>query len=161
MWTLSHHCPLEWVALLCHEADWENEDFLRVEHPRVLRTAGSVLSRTLDGQLNRDFKFCGKSSFIPVTKREAEPLTLSDIIPPSAIIKSLSATSLFGDESALKSIFAKAIEIPSPPCRVRLDSDSTLKRVVRTAARASNVPSHYRFTEVRRGFEFHDNRPDF
>ncbi|OJA11619.1 hypothetical protein AZE42_05475 [Rhizopogon vesiculosus] len=152
----------------------EDEDFLCAERPRVLRTAASIHSRPSDGQLNRDFKFGGKPSTIFAEKKEQEPLTLSDIIPPSAIAKSLSATSLAGDETAvLNSIFAKAVEIPSPPSRVRLNSDSSSKLFTRTTARASNVPGHYRhsselsfagfdsFTEVRRGFEFRDNRPNF
>ena len=148
----------------------QDEDFLCAEHPQILRTVTSMNSRPSDGQLNRDFKFGGKPSPTPAEMKEQEPLTLSDIIPPSAIAKSLSATSLAGDETAvLNSIFAKAVEIPSPPSRTRLDSDSNSKRL----ARASNVPGHYRhsselsfagfdsFPEVRRGFEFHDNRPNF
>ncbi|KAG2030786.1 hypothetical protein BDR03DRAFT_161432 [Suillus americanus] len=160
--------------------DWEKEeeeDFLCAEPPQVLRNAKStksMKSRPSDGRLNRDFKFGGKPSSAPSTERIEEPLTLSDIIPPLAIAKSLSATSLAGDESAvLKSIFAKAVEIPSPPSRVRLDSDSSSKRIEPSAALASNVPGHRRhsselsfagfdsFAEVRRGFEFHDHRPNF
>ncbi|KAG1849200.1 hypothetical protein F4604DRAFT_1811164 [Suillus subluteus] len=160
--------------------DWEKEeeeDFLCAELPQVLRNAKSMKSmksRPSDGRLNRDFKFGGKPSSAPSTEKTEEPLTLSDIIPPSAVAKSLSSTSLAGDDSAvLNSIFAKAVEIPSPPSRVRLDSDSSSKRIERSAARASNVPGHRRhsselsfagfdsFAEVRRGFEFHDHRPNF
>ncbi|KAG2338846.1 hypothetical protein BDR05DRAFT_951659 [Suillus weaverae] len=158
--------------------DWEKEeDMLCAERPQVLRNARSVRSmksRPSDGRLNRDFKFGGKPSSAPSTEKNEEPLTLSDIIPPLTVAKSLSATSLSGDESAvLKSIFAKAVEIPSPPSRVRLDSNSSSKRIGRSAARASYVPGHYRhsselsfagfdsFAEVRRGFEFHDHRPNF
>ncbi|KAG1727136.1 hypothetical protein EDB19DRAFT_1914356 [Suillus lakei] len=142
--------------------DWEEEeekDFLCAERPQVSRNA------TFGGK---------QSSAPPSAEKNGEPLTLSDIIPPSPIAKSLSASSLAGDESAvLKSIFAKAIEIPSPPSRVRLDSDSSSKHIGRSTARASNVPGHYRhsselsfagfdsFAEVRRGFEFHDHRPNF
>jgi hypothetical protein len=160
--------------------DWneeEEEDFLCAERPQVLRNARSMKSmksRPSDGRLNRDFKFGGKPSSAPSTEKTEELLTLSDIIPPLAIAKSLSATSLAGDESAvLNSIFAKAVEIPSPPSRARLDSDSSSKCIGRSAARASNVPGHRRhsselsfagfdsFAEVRRGFEFHDHRPNF
>ncbi|KAG0697268.1 hypothetical protein DFH29DRAFT_160061 [Suillus ampliporus] len=153
--------------------DGEDEDFLCAERPRVLRNAGSMMSRPSDGQLNRDFKFGGKPSPAPSAEQQEQPLTLSDIIPPSAIAKSLSAISLAGDESAvLKSIFAKAVEIPSPPTHVCLDSDSSSKRIARSSARVS-ILGHYRnsselsfagfdsFAEVRRGFEFHDNRPNF
>ncbi|KAG2134191.1 uncharacterized protein EDB93DRAFT_1173064 [Suillus bovinus] len=162
--------------------DWENEEenFLCTEQPQVLRNTMSMKSmkstksRPSNGQLNRNFKFGGKPSPAPSTEKNEEPLTLSDIIPPLTVAKSLSATSLAGDDSAvLKSIFAKAVEIPSPPSRVRLDSDSSSKRIERSAARPSNVPGHHRhsselsfvgfdsFAEVRRGFEFHDNRPNF
>ncbi|KAG1847994.1 hypothetical protein C8R48DRAFT_779063 [Suillus tomentosus] len=160
--------------------DWEREeeeDFLCAERPQLLRNARStrsMKSRPSDGQLNRNFKFGGKPSPAPSAEKNEEPLTLSDIIPPLAVAKSLSATSLAADDSAvLKSIFAKAVEIPSPPSRVRLDSDTSSKRIGRSAGRTSNVPGHYRhsselsfagfdsFAEVRRGFEFHDNRPNF
>ncbi|KAG1897346.1 uncharacterized protein F5891DRAFT_1242792 [Suillus fuscotomentosus] len=160
--------------------DWEREeeeDFLCAERPQLLRNARStrsMKSRPSDGQLNRNLKFGGKPSPAPSAEKNEEPLTLSDIIPPLAVAKSLSATSLAADDSAvLKSIFAKAVEIPSPPSRVRLDSDTSLKRIRRSAGRTSNAPGHYRhsselsfagfdsFAEVRRGFEFHDNRPNF
>ncbi|KAG2365179.1 hypothetical protein BDR07DRAFT_1470529 [Suillus spraguei] len=158
--------------------NWEKEeDFLYAERPQALRNAKSMRSmksRPSDGRLNRDFKFGGKPLSAPSTEKKEEPLTLSDIIPPLAVAKSLSATSLASDDSAvLKSIFAKAVEIPSPPSRVRLDSDSSLKRIGRSSARTSNVPGHHRhsselsfagfdsFAEVRRGFEFHDHRPNF
>lgn len=160
--------------------DWEKdeeEDFHGAERSQILRNARSMKSmksRPSDGRLNRDFKFGGKPSSAPTVEKIEEPLTLSDIIPPLSVAKSLSASSLAGDESAvLNSIFAKAIEVSSPPSRVRLDSDSSSKRIGRSAARASNVPGHRRhsselsfagfdsFAEVRRGFEFHDHRPNF
>jgi hypothetical protein len=65
----------------------------------------------------------------------------SGIIPPTAIAKSLSATLLASYETAvLNSIFVKAIEIPSSPSCIRLDSDSNSKRL----ARVSNVFGHCR-----------------
>ncbi|KAG1854418.1 hypothetical protein DFJ58DRAFT_787853 [Suillus subalutaceus] len=145
------------------DVDTEPSTSLCAELPQVLRNAKSMKSmksRPSDGRLNRDFKFGGKPSSAPSTEKTEEPLTLSDIIPPSAVAKSLSSTSLAGDDSA-------------PPSRVRLDSDSSSKRIERSAARASNVPGHRRhsselsfagfdsFAEVRRGFEFHDHRPNF
>ncbi|KAG2349287.1 hypothetical protein BDR05DRAFT_994348 [Suillus weaverae] len=120
----------------------------RVSNARPVR---SMKSRPSDGQLNRDFKFGGKPSSAPSTEKNEEPLTLSDIIPPFAVAKFLFVTSLAGDESAA------------------LNS----KRIGRSAARASYVPGHYgrsselsfagfdSFTEVRRGFGFHDHRPNF
>ncbi|KAF8839757.1 hypothetical protein BDN67DRAFT_736710 [Paxillus ammoniavirescens] len=164
-----------------------DDELLELVAPRVLRNATSVGSRPSDGQLNRHFKFGGKPSPSSADKEIAPKasLTLSDIIPPSEIAKSLSAASLVGDESVLlKSIFAKAVEIPSPRPRPRprLDSDSSSKCRARDVARSSMVSSHARnsmisshtrnssalsfagfdsFAEVRRGFEFVDDRPGF
>jgi hypothetical protein len=54
-------------------------------------------------------------------EKERARATNTSPSPPSARAKSLSATSLSGDEfTILKSIFTKAIEIPSPPSRVCL-----------------------------------------
>ncbi|KAF9219060.1 hypothetical protein BS17DRAFT_439592 [Gyrodon lividus] len=152
-----------------------DDELLHMVAPRVLRNATSVGSRPSNGELNRDFKFGGKPSPSAVDKETVPKasLTLSDIIPPSEIARSLSTGSLAGDESALlKSIFAKAVEIPSPSAR-RLDSDSGSKRRAHDIARSSLVMGHQRnssalsfagfdsFAEVRRGFEFSDNRPGF
>ncbi|KAH7884200.1 hypothetical protein F5I97DRAFT_1671717 [Phlebopus sp. FC_14] len=153
------------------------DELLNVVAPQVHRNVGSVGSRPSDGQLNRDFKFGGKPSPVAVDKddRTPEPMTLSDIIPPPSIAKSLSTGSLGGDESALlKSIFAKAVEIPSPPiARPRLDSDSSSKRIARADISRNSIMSHKRsssalsfagfdsFAEIRRGFEFNDSRPGF
>ncbi|KIK98105.1 hypothetical protein PAXRUDRAFT_725108 [Paxillus rubicundulus Ve08.2h10] len=162
-----------------------DDELLELVAPRVLRNTTSVSSRPSDGQLNRHFKFGGKPSPAAADKEVAPKasLTLSDIIPPSEIARSLSTASLSGDESALlKSIFAKAVEIPSPCPRPRLDSDSSSKRGARDIARSSVISSHARnsmvsnhtrnssalsfagfdsFAEVRRGFEFSDDRPGF
>ncbi|KAK0493176.1 hypothetical protein EDD18DRAFT_1407512 [Armillaria luteobubalina] len=54
------------------------------------------------------------------------------------------------DDSVLQSILAKALEVP----RLRVYSDSSSKR----ASRAHGLDT---FGEVRRGFEFPDNRPTF
>ncbi|KAF9235707.1 hypothetical protein BU15DRAFT_89481 [Melanogaster broomeanus] len=143
--------------------------------PQVFGDVTSVSSRPSDGELNRDFKFGGKPS--PSLTDEVvpkPPLLLSDIIPPPQFAKSLSSGSLGSDESALfKSIFAKAVEIPSPLPRPRLHSDSSSKRRARDVARNSMISGHQRnssalsfagfdsFAEVRRGFEFTDDRPGF
>ncbi|KAH0838886.1 hypothetical protein J3R83DRAFT_7313 [Lanmaoa asiatica] len=150
-----------------------DEELLNIIAPGILRNAPSVASKPSDGQLNRDFKFGGKHS--SSSKKDSSPLTLSDIIPPPEIARSLSMASFAGDESSLmKSILAHAIEIESPPERPRLHSDASSKREARYAARNSYViAGHQRntsalsfagfdsFAEVRRGFEFNDSRPGF
>ncbi|EGO19639.1 hypothetical protein SERLADRAFT_443108 [Serpula lacrymans var. lacrymans S7.9] len=153
------------------------EDELMDDEPRqILKNVSSMGSRPSDGQLNRDFKFGGRPSPPRVVEEEPKDmpmeLTLSDIIPPLSHARALSTGSAIEDDSVLKSIFAKASEIPSPAPRMRLDSDSSSKRRARGVARTSLIPGHYRnssdlsfagfdsFAEVRRGFEF-ANRPDF
>jgi len=150
-----------------------DEEVLDIIAPKVLRNATSVASRPSEGELNRDFKFGGKRS--SSSTKETSPLTLSDIIPPPEIARSLSMTSFTGEDSSLmKSILAHAIQIESPPERLRLDSNSTSKRDLCGAARKSfAVAGHKRnssglsfagfdsFSEIRRGFEFNDSRPGF
>ncbi|KAI6028122.1 hypothetical protein EDC04DRAFT_164044 [Pisolithus marmoratus] len=153
-----------------------DDDLLDIIAPQMLRKPSSMGSRPSDGELNRDFKFGGQPSPVVVEddSQEDGPLTLSDIIPPPAVAHSLSTGSLAADESSLlKSIFAKAVEIPSQPPRSRLQSDSSSKRGTRRVVRNSIGNGHQRnssalsfggldsFAEVRRGFEFHDNRPGF
>ncbi|KAG8220621.1 hypothetical protein J3R82DRAFT_2877 [Butyriboletus roseoflavus] len=154
-------------------AEEEEEELLNIIAPEVLRNVPSVASRPSDGQLNRDFKFGGKHS--SSNKKDTLPLTLSDIIPPPEIARSLSMASFPGDEDSLMgSILAHAIEIESPPKRPRLDSGASSQRETRNAARNSHViAGHQRnpsvlsfvgfdsFAEVRRGFEFNDSRPGF
>ncbi|KAG6330873.1 hypothetical protein ID866_8216 [Astraeus odoratus] len=152
-----------------------DDDLLNIIAPQVLRKPSSVMSRLSDGELNRDFKFGGKPSPTTIQDDSVEDalLTLSDIIPPPHVAKSLSSGSLAADESSLlKSIFAKAVEIPSQP-RARLQSDSSSKRRSRGIVRNSMGNAHQRnssalsfggldsFAEIRRGFEFHDHRPGF
>ncbi|KAI6020976.1 hypothetical protein BKA83DRAFT_4293512 [Pisolithus microcarpus] len=153
-----------------------DDDLWDMIAPQMLRKPSSMGSRPSDGELNRDFKFGGKPSppAVEDDSQEDAPLTLSDIIPPPAVAHSLSAGTLAVDESSLlKSIFAKAVEIPSQPPRSRLQSDSSSKRGARAVARNSIGNGHQRnssalsfggldsFAEVRRGFEFHDHRPGF
>ncbi|KAF8126205.1 hypothetical protein EV363DRAFT_1174651 [Boletus edulis] len=150
-----------------------DEELLDVVAPQVLRNATTVASQPLNGQLNHDFKFSGKHSSL--SKKEASLLTLSDIIPPPEVVRSLSMVSFAGNESSLmKLILAHAIQIESPSERPRLNSNSPSKREAREAARKSFVvASHQRnssalsfagfdsFAEIRRGFEFHDSCPGF
>lgn len=149
-----------------------DDELLDMIAPQEPRNDTSVASRPSNGELNRDFKFGGKHSS-PI-KKEASPLTLSDIIPPPEIARSLSMASFAGNESSLmKSILAHAIQIESPPERPRLDS-SVSKLEARDAARRSFlIAGHQRnssglsfagfdsFAEIRRGFEFNDSRPGF
>ncbi|KAJ6619274.1 hypothetical protein B0H10DRAFT_2216971 [Mycena sp. CBHHK59/15] len=137
-----------------------------------------------DGQLNVGFKFGGVPP--PAEKKSKKPLTLSDIIPPPSHVRTQSLSSLMeADDSVLKSIFAHAADISRP----RVNSDSSAKGFARDNSRDSIIGMHSRthsrshsrthsrrrsrpasgisftgldsFDEVRRGFEFHNNRPAF
>ncbi|KAI6113748.1 hypothetical protein EDD16DRAFT_1802786, partial [Pisolithus croceorrhizus] len=153
-----------------------DDDLWDMIAPQMLRKPSSMGSRPSDGELNRDFKFGGMPSPAVAEDHSQEDavLTLSNIIPPPAVAHSLSTGTLAADESSLlKSIFAKAVEIPSQPPRSRLQSDSSSKRGARAVVRNSTGNGHQRnssalsfggldsFAEVRRGFEFHDERPGF
>jgi len=148
-------------------------------------------SRPSDGQLNKAFKFGGmsKASSSPETteikKKESQPMTLSDIIPPPSHVRSVSnASSVSVGESVINSIIAQAAEMPSVRPRPRVNSDSSVQMPnVFTSLSSASGPSsmggmqiQYRhsrhesglsftgfdsFDEVRRGFEFHDYRPAF
>lgn len=143
------------------------DDLLDFIAPQPLRKITSVGSRPSDGQLNRDFKFGGKPASVAVEDKEDHPFILSDIIPRPAVTRSLSTGTLVDESALMKSIYANAIDIPSP--RPRLDSES---RSIREARKIS-TKAHQRnssalsfagfdsFVEVRRGFEFHDHRPGF
>ncbi|KAI6137090.1 hypothetical protein F5141DRAFT_1230782 [Pisolithus sp. B1] len=140
-----------------------DDDLWDMIAPQMLRKPSSMGSRPSDGELNRDFKFGGIPSPAAAEDHSQEDalLTLSDIIPPPAVAHSLSTGTLAADESSLlKSIFAKA-------------SDSSSNRGARAVVRNSTGNGHQRnssalsfggldsFAEVRRGFEFHDDRPGF
>lgn len=84
-----------------------------------LRHSESVRSRPSDGQLNVDFKFGGKPPPMEtVSETQSRPLSLSDIIPPLSHSRSLhsrsnsQASGIEEDSSVLKSIMAKASEMP-------------------------------------------------
>uniref|UniRef100_D8Q0G2 Uncharacterized protein n=1 Tax=Schizophyllum commune (strain H4-8 / FGSC 9210) TaxID=578458 RepID=D8Q0G2_SCHCM len=167
----------------CSEIQEEPRD----EPVRTLRgtsSSSSAGSRPSDGQLNRAFKFGGLPSPSPVKEQpQDKPLTLSDIIPPPSHVRSLSnssqsqeADSSIEDDSVLKSIFAKATNLPGQDMpRVRTDSsassqffqDYSRQAQDSHSAELSRPASGISFTgfdsfeEVRRGFEFNDNRPAF
>lgn len=114
------------------------------------KSKSSTKSKASDGQLDVNFKFGGRRSSSPEppvpapVKKQPFPLTLSDIIPPPELARSISLTSVSGgndsrstieeDSSVLKSIFAKAADVhghstteenvpPAPPApRRRLQS---------------------------------------
>ncbi|KAJ6514305.1 hypothetical protein C8R47DRAFT_962300 [Mycena vitilis] len=139
-----------------------------------------------DGQLNVKFKFGGE---LPAEEKEREkpkpkpmqskkPLTLSDIIPPPAHVRSQSLSSLLEeDSSVLHSIFMHAAETAAEVPRPRVNSDSSTRGFMAENSRSSMASFHSRsrsrpqsgisftgfdsFEEVRRGFEFHNNRPAF
>lgn len=136
------------------------EEYSRAENGRNLRRTSSFASRPSDGELNKSFKFGGSRSSLPSPEEKEKPMTLSDIIPPPAHARSLSMGSLREDDSVLKSILAKASEVP----RLRVNSDSSSKGASRAHSRQVSGSSFIgldTFEEVRRGFEFPDNRPTF
>ena len=129
--------------------------------------------RPSDGQLNRSFRFGGLPPSQPsilLAKDEKQPLTLSDIIPPPSHVRSLSnSTSMDEDDSVLNSIFAKITGVQG---RSRASSDASARQLARekrrSVIRAMSRPSSGisftgfdSFDEVRRGFEFSDERPSF
>lgn len=134
-------------------------------------------SRPSDGELKRDFKFGGRPSPTQTLPVPAEAmLTLSDIIPPAPRVRAISNMSM-EDDSVLKSIRAKAVTIPAAGAavpRVRLHSDTSSRRRRRDSSRKSASHRHHArmssgmsfagfdsFAEVRRGFEFSQDRPSF
>ncbi|KAI9454192.1 hypothetical protein F5148DRAFT_1288750 [Russula earlei] len=135
----------------------------------------SVLPKPSYGQLNLDFKFGGSLalSAMPVEKPQ---LTLSDIIPSPAHARSLSMTSVQENASPLASTASQSMNAtpssyPSAHCRVSSESSSKFSmhcdpRVdagslhSRTSSRSS-FKGLESFDEIRRGFEFVENRPAF
>ncbi|KAJ7792502.1 hypothetical protein B0H14DRAFT_3563326, partial [Mycena olivaceomarginata] len=130
-----------------------------------------------DGQLNVKFKFGGdlpaeeKEKEQPKPKPSKKPLTLSDIIPPPSHICRQSLSSLMEeDDSVMTSILAHAADLP----RARTNSDFSARHMALENSRASMISMHSRtrsrpqsgisftgfdlFEEVRRCFEFHENR---
>ena len=132
-----------------------------------------VLSRPSYGQLDLNFKFGGP--LLPAMSADASPLTLSDIIPSPAHARSLSFGSAQGDDSPQQAAIPAAMSTDSPDSSVRprFDSDSNSTRSMHEDLRVDAYSSHSRassqtsfrgfesFDEIRRGFEFVDNRPAF
>ncbi|KAF8148662.1 hypothetical protein B0H34DRAFT_802878 [Crassisporium funariophilum] len=134
-------------------------------------SAVSAGSHHSDGQLNTSFRFGGlprteSSKSLP---KEEKELTLSDIIPSPSHARSLSqSSSMDEDDSVLKSIYAKIMADGRP----RVDSDSSARDAAqakrRSIYKAMSRPTSgvsfagfESFDEVRRGFEFSDERPAF
>ena len=124
------------------------------------------------GQLNPNFKFGG--SPMSTELAASSQLTLSDIIPSPAQARSLSMTSL-QDDSPQQSALPQATSAPSsyPSARRRVNSDSSLRHSIYGDSRVDAFSLHSRassqtsfkglesFDEIRRGFEFVENRPTF
>ncbi|KAF6758956.1 hypothetical protein DFP72DRAFT_164935 [Ephemerocybe angulata] len=109
-------------------------------------------------------------------KAVPKPMTLADIIPPPAHVRQVSFSSSMLDEyedSALKSIVSSVQPVPSgapavQPRERTMSGASTqdprrLSAFIPLSRPASGVSfgGLDSFDEVRRGFEFHDYRPDF
>ncbi|KAH9055131.1 hypothetical protein EDB83DRAFT_2392057 [Lactarius deliciosus] len=129
-----------------------------------------ALSKPSYGQLNLNFKFGGP----PLSAKTADssPLTLSDIIPSPAHARSLSLGSVRGDDSTQQTPEASTAS-PDSSVRRQFNPDPSSTRLVHEDSRADAYSSHSRassqssfrgfesFDEIRRGFEFVDNRPAF
>ncbi|KAH9003289.1 hypothetical protein EDB86DRAFT_2846246 [Lactarius hatsudake] len=131
-----------------------------------------ALSKPSYGQLNLNFKFGGP----PLSAKTADalPLTLSDIIPSPAHARSLSLGSARGDDdSTQQSPEAMSTASPDSSVRRQFNPDPSSTRPVHEDSRADAYSYHSRassqssfkgfesFDEIRRGFEFVDNRPAF
>ncbi|KAH9029382.1 hypothetical protein EDB84DRAFT_1439362 [Lactarius hengduanensis] len=128
-----------------------------------------ALSKPSYGQLNLNFKFGGPP--LSAKTADASPLTLSDIIPSPAHARSLSLGSARGDDSTQQTAMSTAS--PDSSVRHQFNSDPSSTRPVHEDSRADAYSSHSRassqssfrgfesFDEIRRGFEFVDNRPAF
>ena len=134
------------------------------------------VSKPSYGQLNLNFKFGGTVSAKPTDKpTNASQLTLSDIIPSPAHARSLSLGSAREDGSPQHVANLTDMSTPPPDSFVRrqLESDSSSARSIHEESRVDAHSSHSRassqtsfrgfesFEEIRRGFEFVDNRPAF
>jgi serine/arginine repetitive matrix protein 2 len=120
------------------------------------------------GQLDLNFKF-GLSTEVA----ERSQLTLSDIIPSPACARSLSMVSLQDD--AQQPAVPQPTSAPSsyPSARRRVNSDSSSRHSIYGDSRMDACSLHSRassqisfkglesFDEIRRGFEFVENRPAF
>jgi serine/arginine repetitive matrix protein 2 len=128
--------------------------------------------KSSDGQLNLNFKFGG--SPLSTELAASSQLTLSDIIPSPSHARSLSMGSLQDDGFPQQSAVPHSMSAPSYPsaCR-RVNSDSSLRHPRHSDSRLDTCSLHSRassqisfkglesFDEIRRGFEFVENRPAF
>ena len=124
------------------------------------------------GQLNHNFKFGG--SPMSTELAASSQLTLSDIIPSPAHARSLSMASL-QDDFPQQSAVPQATSAPAsyPYARRRANSDSSSRHSMYGDPRMDAYSLHSRassqtsfkglesFDEIRRGFEFVENRPTF
>jgi serine/arginine repetitive matrix protein 2 len=124
------------------------------------------------GRLDLNFKFGG--SPMSTELAASSQLTLSDIIPSPADVRSLSMASL-PEDSPQQSALPQAMSAPSsyPSARRRVNSDSSLGHSIYGDSRMDVYSFHSRassqtsfkglesFDEIRRGFEFVENRPTF
>ncbi|KAH9061200.1 hypothetical protein EDB87DRAFT_1682964 [Lactarius vividus] len=130
-----------------------------------------ALSKPSYGQLDLNFKFGGPP--LSAKTADASPLTLSDIIPSPAHARSFSLGSARGYDSAQQTPEAMSTASPNSSVRRQFNSDPSSTRSVHEDSRADAYSSHSRassqssfrglesFDEIRRGFEFVDNRPAF
>ena len=134
----------------------------------------SASSKPSYGELDLNFKFGGS----PLSSKPAEisQLTLSDIIPPPAHARSLSIASTRENCPTQQPTVSHVMDAPSPSCSStlhRVHSVSSLKCSMHEDSRVDACSSHSRassqisfkglesFDEIRRGFEFVENRPAF
>lgn len=139
-----------------------------------LSQRSSASSKPSYGELDLNFKFGGS----PLSAKPAErsQLTLSDIIPPPAHARSLSMASARENGLTQQSTVSHVMNAPSPSCSFtlhRVDSVSSSKCSMHEDSRVDACSSHSRassqisfkglesFDEIRRGFEFVENRPAF
>lgn len=138
-----------------------------LSHGRLQNSSAS--HKASHGQLNLNFKFGGSS--MPTELAASSQLTLSDIIPSPAHARSLSMPSL-QDDLPQQSAVPQAMSAPSsyPSARRRVNSDSSSMHgdsrmeAYSVHSRASSQTSFKgleSFDEIRRGFEFVENRPTF
>ncbi|KAJ2924825.1 hypothetical protein H1R20_g12256, partial [Candolleomyces eurysporus] len=106
-----------------------------------------------------------------------KPLTLADVIPPPSHVREISFSSSMLDDyedSALNSILANTTEASQQQEQQReqqrnsvVSQDSRMSRTLSTFIPLTRPSSGVSFAgldsfdEVRRGFEFHDQRPNF
>jgi serine/arginine repetitive matrix protein 2 len=138
----------------------------------VSKPTNAASHKPSHGQLNLNFKF--GASPMSTELAASSQLTLSDIIPSPADVRSLSMASL-PDDFPQQSDLPQAIGAPSsyPSARRRVNSDSSSRYSMHGDSRMDAYSLHSRassqtsfkglesFDEIRRGFEFVENRPTF